>query len=136
MASMLAVTDTHSLVWYADARRRNKLGRHALSHFRRADEGKATVYLSSMVLAEISELVHAGAIQLPHSFDRWLSQLTASPGYVFVPLTEEMVRIAHNLYAIPERGDRLIAATAIALDAPLITRDPEITDAAEVELLW
>ena len=43
---------------------------------------------------------------------------------------------AHTLYAIPERGDRLIAATAAELDCPLITRDPEIARAAGVDLIW
>jgi predicted nucleic acid-binding protein len=37
---------------------------------------------------------------------------------------------------IPERGDRLIAATALELDYPLITRDPEIAAAAGLELIW
>jgi hypothetical protein len=46
------------------------------------------------------------------------------------------VRTAHNLFAIPERGDRLIAATAVALDVPLITRDPEMAACANVALLW
>ncbi len=40
------------------------------------------------------------------------------------------------LYNIPERGDRLIAATAAALDLPLITRDPEIAQTAGVECIW
>jgi predicted nucleic acid-binding protein len=43
---------------------------------------------------------------------------------------------AQALYSIPERGDRLIAATAAHMDLPLITRDPEIARAAGVELHW
>src|SRR6202035_2465704 len=35
-----------------------------------------------------------------------------------------------RLYAIAERGDRLIAATAAVFDLPLITRDPDIAAAA------
>jgi len=51
-------------------------------------------------------------------------------------LTAEIVYLAQRLYAILERGDRLIAATALALDLPLITRDPQIAAAAGVECLW
>jgi predicted nucleic acid-binding protein len=53
-----------------------------------------------------------------------------------VDLGVEIVMKAEELYAIRERGDRLIAATAAVLDLPLITRDPEIANAAGVELLW
>jgi predicted nucleic acid-binding protein len=46
------------------------------------------------------------------------------------------VYVAQRLYAIAERGDRLIAATAATLDLPQITRDPQIAAAAGVECLW
>jgi PIN domain nuclease of toxin-antitoxin system len=48
----------------------------------------------------------------------------------------EHVRRSEELFAIPERGDRLIAATASELGVPLITRDPKIANAAGVEILW
>lgn len=44
--------------------------------------------------------------------------------------------LVEALYAIPGRGDRLIAATAAELDGPLITRDPEIARVAAVDLIW
>ena len=47
-----------------------------------------------------------------------------------------MVYVAQRLYSIPERGDRLMAATAIVLDVPLITQDSEIQGAAGVECIW
>ena len=51
-------------------------------------------------------------------------------------LTAEVVCVAQRLYAIVERSDRLIAATAVSLDLPLITRDPDIAAAVGVECLW
>ena len=51
-------------------------------------------------------------------------------------LTAAIVLRSQELYAIPERGDRLVAATAAELDCPLITRDPEIAAAAGVEVIW
>lgn len=47
-----------------------------------------------------------------------------------------MAEVDTHSFTIPERGDRLIAATAVALDVPLITRDPEIAACANVTLLW
>jgi predicted nucleic acid-binding protein len=43
---------------------------------------------------------------------------------------------AEGLYNIPERGDRLIAATAVHLGCPLLTNDPAITRSPTVATLW
>jgi PIN domain nuclease of toxin-antitoxin system len=136
MASMMAVTDTHSLLWYANLRTHNKLGRDALLHFQRVDRREAAVYVPALVLAEVGELAHLGRINLGLPFSDWMDGVLSNACILSQPLTHEIVRTAHNLFAIPERGDRLIAATAVALDVPLITRDPEIAACANVTLLW
>jgi len=41
-------------------------------------------------------------------------------------LTPEIVFRARSLFAIPERSDRLVAATSLELGCPVITRDPAI----------
>jgi hypothetical protein len=62
--------------------------------------------------------------------------LRRSGHYLVTDLTADVVVHSHGLYAIPERGDRLIAATAVTLGVPLMTRDPAIAAAAVVERLW
>ena len=136
MASMIAVTDTHSLLWYANLRSHKKLGREALLHFQRVDRREAAVYVPALVLAEVGELAHLGRINLGLPFSDWMDGVFSNACILSQPLTHAIVRTAHNLFAIPERGDRLIAATAVALDVPLITRDPEIAACANVTLLW
>lgn len=63
-------------------------------------------------------------------------RLFSSNHFIPVELTWEIVQRAEDLLVIPERGDRLIAATALELDYPLITRDPEIAAATGLELIW
>ncbi len=133
--SVLAVTDTHSLLWHA-TQRVQKLGLRAREHFERTDRREAAVYVPTFVLAEVGELVHLGRVQLPRPFEEWLDDLLGSKVYIPADLTADVVRSAHSLFAIPERGDRLIAATAVALDVPLITRDGEIAACAQVGRLW
>ena len=125
----------HALLW-ASGGKLQKLGARARRHFERTDKGEAAVYVPAIVLVELDELQHLGKITLPLPFPAWLEQFTAGGTYIVADLTADVVRRAHDLFAIPERGDRLIAATAASLDLPLMTRDGDIAKCARVERLW
>jgi PIN domain nuclease of toxin-antitoxin system len=131
----LAVTDTHALIW-AIGDKRKRLGRRARKLFDQADDHKAAIYIPTIALVELGEAHHRGSVTLKLPFQEWTHAALASGKYHEAQLTAEVVCIAQGLYAIPERGDRLIAATAIALDLPLITRDPQIQKVAGVECIW
>ena len=131
----VAVTDTHALIWYA-LQRPAKLGAEARPFFDRVVEGRAALYVPTLTLVEVLEAEHRGAIELQGGGEAWVRRLLGSGSFFEAPLSAEIVLRAQALYAIPERTDRLIAATAAHLDLPLITRDPEIARAGEVDLLW
>ncbi len=133
--SPIAVVDTHALLWYALGRER-KLGRRARKLLTRADEGQAAIYIPATVLVEVMEAAQRGVVALTGGAAAWVNDLTASGGFRVAPLTTEVVLTSATLYSIPERGDRLIAATAVEMDLPLITRDPEIAAAACVRQVW
>lgn len=135
MTSVLAVTDTHALIW-ASTGKLHRLGRRARQHFERTEQHQAAVYVPAMVLAELSELQQLGRLTLPLPFAPWVEQLVASTNYIVADLSAEVVRHAHDLFEIAERGDRLIAATAVVLELPLMTRDGNIAECARVERLW
>ena len=131
----LAVSDTHALVWYATGQKR-RLGSEALRSFQRADAGEGSIYVPTISLAETAELTHRRRIDLGMTFAEWEATLFASGNYFPADLTREVVIAAERLFAIPERTDRLIAATAQWLELPLITRDGEIGASAAVEVIW
>jgi len=130
----LAVTDAHALIWYAQGRTR-KLGRRARAVFEAADAGAAALYVPTIALVEVLEASRAGLIELTGGVEVWVQALFSTASFFPVALTVDILLRAEELYAIPERGDRLIAATAALLSAPLITRDPEI-ERAGVEVIW
>ena len=131
----LAVTDTHALIW-AIGDKRKRLGKRAKRFFERADDKECAIYIPTLALVELGEAYRKGHVTLNVPFEEWTRLAFASGKYHEAPLTAEAVRIAQGLYDIPERGDRLIAATAVAMDLPLITRDPEIAQTAGVECIW
>ena len=131
----LAVTDSHALIWAATGQLK-RLGGRARRFYERVEQGHAALYVPTIVLVEFGEALQAGDISLGVPFADWVDVLLASGHYHPVDLTPEIVVRAQELFEIPERGDRLIAATALVLDVPLITRDPEIVGVAGVDHLW
>ena len=131
----VAVTDSHALIWYAMGPGR-RLGRAARALFARADRGDATIYVPTLVLVEVAEAVRRGALRFDGGFSRWARGLLASGRFVAADLTADVVLEADGLYAIRERGDRLIAATAVHLECPLITRDPDLARVPSLTTVW
>ncbi len=131
----VAVTDSHPLIWYALSRW-HQLGSSARKVYERADEGSVAIYVPTVALVEIFEAAHRGTFRPPHGASQWAERLFSSGNFFPVDLTVEIVLHAESLYAIPERGDRLVAATAAHMDVPLLTRDAEIADAAGVRVVW
>lgn len=131
----VAVTDTHALIWYAMGPAR-KLGRTARTLFERAERRQAVIYVPVIVLVEVAEAIRRGSVRCEPGFTRWASRLFAAGGFVAADLTTTVVLEAESFYGIPERGDRLIAATASSLACPLITRDPDMGRAAGLVTVW
>lgn len=131
----VAVTDAHALIWYAMGPHR-KLGRRARAVFERAERGQAVIYVPVIVLVEVAEAIRRGAIRCDEGYSRWAGRLLASGRYMAADLTPAIVEEAEALYTIPERGDRLVAATAVSLDCPLITSDPAITRVPVLTTVW
>lgn len=131
----VAVTDAHALIWYARGRWRS-LGRRAKRVYESAEAGRAAIYVPNVAVVEVFEAARRGVVTLEGGSSAWAHGLFSTGSFFPVDLTMEIVLKAEELYAIPERGDRLIAATAVLWDLPLITRDPDIEAVAGVEVIW
>jgi PIN domain nuclease of toxin-antitoxin system len=130
----LAVTDTHALVWWARGEKK-RLGRQARRVYESVDAGRAVLFVPTLVLVEIGDLARRGIVRLAGGVSAWTRGLLGSGRFFAADLNVDVVLRAESLYAIPERTDRLIAATAASLDYPLITRDARIRDAG-VNVIW
>jgi PIN domain nuclease of toxin-antitoxin system len=104
--------------------------------FARAESGQATIYVPTLVLVELAEAARRGVIRCEGGFSRWAERLLSSGRFPAADLTSDVVLEAEALYTIPERGDRLIAATAAHLDVPLITNDQAIARVLSIRTIW
>jgi PIN domain nuclease of toxin-antitoxin system len=132
----IAVIDTHALIWWLTGTMR-RMGRRARAFVDLVDDGRAVACIPTVSLVELSEAIQSGGVSLGLPFRELVERLEAVPSrYIIVPLSPAIVSRAHDLFEIPERGDRLIAATACELGLPIVTRDPEIATAARLQIVW
>lgn len=128
------VTDTHALIWYLTNSPR--LGPQASMAFDAADQGAAVMYVPTMCLVEIVFLTERNRIpaDLRTTFDL---ALQANDSFVIIDLTVDIASAVAQITraAVPEMPDRIIAATALHLGVPLISRDHKI-QASSVTTIW
>jgi PIN domain nuclease of toxin-antitoxin system len=132
---MDVVTDTHGLIWYLEDNPR--LGSNASRLFNECDDGRATVYVPTICLVEIVCLTEKGRIP-PNLQEQLSNELRGgATGLVVTDLTmgvvNELVKVPRS--QVPDLTDRVIAATALHLGLPVISRDRKIR-LSTVTTIW
>jgi PIN domain nuclease of toxin-antitoxin system len=131
---LVAATDTHALLWYLYDDQR--LSGRARSFLDDATEGADTVAVSSITPAEIVYLVEKRRVP-PQSLERVLVVLRQGAPFVEIPVDRNVVRsmVRISRRDVPDLPDRIIAATALRLGVPLISRDGRIR-LSSVPTIW
>lgn len=130
-----AIADTHAVIWYLakDAR----LSSAAKSTFEVAVKLGDLVGISSITLVEMVYLIEKGRIP-PERFTQ-LANILDNQGSVLVEIPVDL-KIARALarvdvVQIPDMPDRIVAATALQLNVPVISRDAKI-QASGLTTIW
>jgi len=132
---VIAVADTNALIWYIyDSPR---LTTNAREIFEQVAQGDDVIGFSSISLAEIVYLEEANRI--PEDSLAYLLESVdiADPILAEVPFDRQIAQAMPLVERaqIPDLPDRIISATAIHFDVPLITSDRKIRS-SNVETLW
>ncbi len=132
---MAAVLDTHAAIWYVFIRKR--LSQDALLFIRRAVDSGRPVYISAISLVETIYLIEHGRIPL-EAIQRLEAGLKdPGSGLLVAPVDEDVAEAVHKVPrdVVPDMPDRIIAATALHLSLPLITRDQRIQSTG-IHTIW
>lgn len=132
---LAAIADTHAVVWYLfDDCRLSSTAREFLDNAAAAGH---RVDLSSITLAEMVYLIEKG--RLPgDALIRLLAALDSADGVLAeVPFERSLVQPLFRVprSAVPDLPDRIIAATALHLEVPVISRDHQIQTAG-LRTIW
>ena len=81
-------------------------------------------------------LASRGRITLPHHWKDWLKRTSEQPGFKIQPATPDIAALSAALEMRRDPVDRLVVASSVALDLPLITADRKIQTLDFVPAVW
>jgi PIN domain nuclease of toxin-antitoxin system len=130
----LILLDTHVVLWLAqDYERISAKAQAAIREARRKERGVA---VSCISLIEIARLASHGRIRLTPDAETVLAEVEER--CIMLPITRN---VALQAFELPERfpkdpADRIIGATALIEDIPLITADAQIRKSRVLSTIW
>ena len=131
---LLILLDTHVVIWLSYDHDRISSNAHAA--IKTARQKQRGLAISAMSLIEIARLSKHGQILVTPDLETFLSDIEQR--LVIFPIN---ARIAMQTYDLPPKFpkdpvDRIIAATALIEDIPLLTADREIRASRVVPTIW
>lgn len=130
------VADTHTIIWYL--RDTSRLSENATVALDNAIQTENSIYIAAISLVEMIYLVERSRIPV-EAFDQLIAALNQPNSAIeVVPLDQTVALALHNIArtTVPDMPDRIIAATAQALNLPLVTRDLKIQQLTTIQTIW
>jgi PIN domain nuclease of toxin-antitoxin system len=132
--SLLILVDTHIVVWLAfEEARLSKRARAAIMEARRNGQGLA---ISDISLFELARALSRERKHLGISVESALAEVELR--FVVLPINS---RISLRAFGLPrsypkDPADRIIGATALVENMPLVTADRAIQDSGLLHTIW
>ncbi len=131
----MTVLDTHALVWWlAEPSKLSASARRAIQSAAHANE----LVVSAASILEIATLVRRGRLALSTSVDQWLADVRSLPELTIEPVTAEIAARAGSFDAEMQGDpiDRIIVATAVLLQYPLVSADSQVRALPWIRTIW
>jgi PIN domain nuclease of toxin-antitoxin system len=129
----MILLDTCAIIW--DALDPGKLSSDAANAINDADSG---LIICDISIWEISMLIKRNRLSIDGTASEFVELALQARNYRIQEITpsiaELSVNLGHEINSDP--ADRLISATSILLQAPLVTADKNLRDASLIETIW
>lgn len=129
------VTDTHGVIWYLEGS--PNLSATARAAMDGAILAGAPIFVASITLIEVTYLVEKGRVEASTLDSITLALDDPASGFLLAPLDRATADVLRRVprEQVPDMPDRIIAATALHLKLPLISRDRKIR-ASAIQTIW
>ncbi len=128
--------DTHAAVWYfAKSPRMSATARNAVNN---AIAGGFVIILPTISIVEIVYLIEKGRL-VPQTLTSLMQALKLpNSSFATQDLTEDIAQTLAQIprSIVPDMPDRIIAATALHLNIPLVTKDHKIQALTSIQTIW
>jgi PIN domain nuclease of toxin-antitoxin system len=133
---MAVVLDTHAVIWYlSDSKQLSPTARLIITTEEKNGE---SIFVSAISLVEVIYLAERG--RLPLAALQSLENALGDPmgSMVIAPLDAAVAEAVQKIsrITVPDMPDRIIAATAVHLNADLVTRDRRLHAALGNRSVW
>jgi PIN domain nuclease of toxin-antitoxin system len=130
------VADTHTIIWFLT--RSRKLSATARAALVNAEQSGYPIYVPTIIVVELRYLIEKGTIT-QSEYDLIVTTLrdpakAANAEPLDLNVAEVLSQIPRA--TVPDMPDRIIAATALALGIPLVTRDKKIQSLTNITTIW
>jgi len=131
---MLTICDTHVLIFWQDDPAR--LSRKATVALDKGLQHK-TLACADISLWEIAMLIQCGRLRKDISPDQYMNDLILVLSLTVLAITPEIAQLSQqDFFTHKDPADRLIAATALFHNAPLITADKKLQQVKPLTVIW
>ncbi|MEA3240964.1 MAG: type II toxin-antitoxin system VapC family toxin [Pseudomonadota bacterium] len=131
---MLTICDTHILIFWQDAP-----GRLSEKAGTAVEKGlkERTLACSDISFWEIAMLIRAGRLRGDISSSQYMNDLRLALSLIALPITPEIASLSQrDFFNHKDPADRLIAATAICHNVPLISADRKLKNIESLMVVW
>lgn len=129
----MILLDTCAVIW--DALEPDRLSGAAVDAIEQND---GELMICDITLWEIAMLIDKGRLQVAAPAAEFIRLALRSRNYYLQEITPEIAELSARLRAdgLADPADRLIAATSILLNSPVVTADERLRSADAVRVVW